>query len=64
MELLYEERISHDVEKYHECNDELHKEYQNEIDILCESFGIINVYSQIFILDTDIRKTGIKYERI
>ena len=43
-----------------ENSEEQRKEQQ---DVL-EGIGTINVYSQLFILDSDLIKLGISYERI
>ena len=44
------------MEKY----DVNRKEKQDDI----AAIGAINVYSQLYILDSDLRKLGIAYERI
>ena len=51
----YEDIIMTDVERYREIN-----EGRDDLDAI----GVINVYSQLFILDSDLRKLGIAYERI
>ena len=56
----YEDIIMTDVERYREINEEKRKERQDDL----EAIGVINVYSQLFILDSDLRKLGIAYERI
>ena len=56
----YEDIIMTDVERYREINEEKRKERQDDLDAI----GVINVYSQLFILDSDLRKLGIAYERI
>ena len=56
----YEDIIMTDVERYREINEEKRKERQDDL----EAIGVINVYSQLFILDSDLRKLGIDYERI
>ena len=56
----YEDIIMTDAERHREINEEKRKERQNDLD----SIGVINVYSQIYILDSDLRKLGIVYERI
>ena len=56
----YEDIIMTDVEKYQSLAEEQRKERQNDLDAI----GVINVYSQIYILDSDLRKLGIVYERI
>ena len=56
----YEDIIMTDAERHREINEEKRKECQNDLD----SIGVINVYSQIYILDSDLRKLGIVYERI
>ena len=56
----YEDIVITEVERFREINEEKRKERQNDLD----SIGVINVYSQIYILDSDLRKLGIVYERI
>ena len=56
----YEDIIMTDVKKYREINEEKKKERRDDLDAI----GVINVYSQLFILDSDLRKLGIAYERI
>ena len=56
----YEDIIMTDVEKYQSLAEEQRKERQDDL----EAIGVINVYSQIYILDSDLRKLGIAYERI
>ena len=56
----YEDIIMTDVERYRENNEEKKKERRDDLDAI----GVINVYSQLFILDSDLRKLGIAYERI
>ena len=56
----YEDIIMTDVEKYTDINEEKKKERRDDLDAI----GVINVYSQLFILDSDLRKLGIAYERI
>ena len=56
----YEDIIMTDVERYREINEEKKKERRDDLDAI----GVINVYSQLFILDSDLRKLGIAYERI
>ena len=56
----YEDIIMTDVERYREINEEKKKERRDDLDTI----GVINVYSQLFILDSDLRKLGIAYERI
>ena len=56
----YEDIIMSDVERYREINEEKRRGTQDDL----EAIGIINVYSQIYILDSDLRKLGIQYERI
>ena len=56
----YEDIIMTDVERYREINEEKRKERLDDLDAI----GVINVYSQLFILDSDLRKLGIAYERI
>ena len=56
----YEDIIMTDVERYREINEEKRKERQDDL----EAIGVINVYSQLYILDSDLRKLGIAYERI
>lgn len=56
----YEDIIMSDVERYREINEEKKRGNQDDL----EAIGIINVYSQIYILDSDLRKIGIQYERI
>ena len=56
----YEDIIMTDVERYREINEEKRKERRDDLDTI----GVINVYSQLYILDSDLRKLGIAYERI
>ena len=56
----YEDIIMTDVERYQSLAEEQRKERQDDL----EAIGVINVYSQIYILDSDLRKLGIVYERI
>ena len=56
----YEDIIMTDVERYREINEEKKKERRDDLDVI----GVINVYSQLYILDSDLRKLGIAYERI
>ena len=56
----YEDIIMTNVEKYQSLAEEQRKERQNDLDAI----GVINVYSQIYILDSDLRKLGSVYERI
>ena len=56
----YEDIIITDVKKYQSLAEEQRKERQDDL----EAIGVINVYSQIYILDSDLRKLGIVYERI
>ena len=56
----YEDIIMTDVKRYREINEEKKKERRDDLDAI----GVINVYSQLFILDSDLRKLGIAYERI
>ena len=56
----YEDIIITDVKKYQSLAEEQRKERQDDL----EAIGVINVYSQIYILDSDLRKLGIAYERI
>ena len=56
----YEDIIMTDVERYIEINEEKRKERRDDLDAI----GVINVYSQLYILDSDLRKLGIAYERI
>ena len=56
----YEDIIMTDVERYREINEEKKKERRDDLDAI----GVINVYSQLYILDSDLRKLGIAYERI
>lgn len=60
MEPSYEDIIMRDVEKYKELAEVQYKECQEEL----EATGSINVYSQIYLLEADLRKLGIYYERI
>lgn len=54
----YEDIIMTDVERYREINEEKRKERRDDLDAI----GVINVYSQLYILDSDLRKLGIAYE--
>ena len=56
----YEDIIMTDDERYREINEEKKKERRDDLDAI----GVINVYSQLYILDSDLRKLGIAYERI
>ena len=56
----YEDIIMTDVKRYREINEEKKKERRDDFDAI----GVINVYSQLYILDSDLRKLGIAYERI
>ena len=56
----YEDIIMTDVKRYREINEEKKKERRDDLDAI----GVINVYSQLYILDSDLRKLGIAYERI
>ena len=56
----YEDIIMTDVERYREINEEKKKERRDDLDAI----GVINVYSHLYILDSDLRKLGIAYERI
>ena len=56
----YEDIIMTDVKRYREINEEKKKERRDDL----ETIGVINVYSQLYILDSDLRKLGIAYERI
>ena len=56
----YEDIIMTDVKRYQSLAEEQRKERQDDL----EAIGVINVYSQIYILDSDLRKLGIAYERI
>ena len=56
----YEDIIMTDIKRYREINEEKRKERRDDLDAI----GVINVYSQLFILDSDLRKLGIAYERI
>ena len=56
----YEDIIMTDVKRYREINEEKRKERRDDLDAI----GVINVYSQLYILDSDLRKLGIAYERI
>ena len=56
----YEDIIMTDVKRYREINEEKKKERRDDLDTI----GVINVYSQLYILDSDLRKLGIAYERI
>ena len=56
----HEDIIMTDVERYREINEEKKKEQRDDLDAI----GVINVYSQLYILDSDLRKLGIAYERI
>ena len=56
----YEDIITTDAKRYREINEEKIKERRDDLDAI----GVINVYSQIYILDSDLRKLGIAYERI
>ena len=54
------EDIMSDVERYREINEEKRRKNQDDL----EAIGVINVYSQVYIIDSDLRKLGIQYERI
>ena len=56
----YEDIVITDVKRYREINEEKKKERRDDLDAI----GVINVYSQLYILDSDLRKLGIAYERI
>lgn len=56
----YEDIIISDVERYKALAEEQRKERQDDL----EAIGVINVYSQVYIIDSDLRKLGIQYERI
>ena len=56
----YEDIITTDAKRYREINEEKKKERRDDLDAI----GVINVYSQLYILDSDLRKLGIAYERI
>ena len=56
----YEDIVITDVKKYQSLAEEQRKERQDDL----EAIGVINVYSQIYILDSDLRKLGIAYEQI
>ena len=56
---VYDEKIIYETEKFYEQTQELHEDNS-----ICEAFGVMNVYSQLYILDTDIRRAGINYEKI
>ena len=56
----YEDIVITDVKKYQSLAEEQRKERQDDL----AAIGVINVYSQIYILDSDLRKLGIAYERI
>ena len=56
----YEDIVITDVKKYQSLAEAQRKERQDDL----EAIGVINVYSQIYILDSDLRKLGIVYERI
>ena len=56
----YEDIVITEVERFREINEEKRKEQLDDLDAI----GVINVYSQLYILDSDLRKLGIAYERI
>ena len=56
----YEDIIMTDVKRYQSLAEEQRKERRDDLDAI----GVINVYSQLYILDSDLRKLGIAYERI
>lgn len=56
----YEDIIMTDVKKYQSLAEEQRKERQDDLEVI----GVINVYSQIYILDSDLRKLGIPYKQI
>ena len=56
----YEDIVITEAKRFREINEEKRKEKQNDL----ATIGVINVYSQLFILDSDLRKLGIAYERI
>ena len=56
----YEDIIMTDVKRYQSLAEEQRKARRDALDAI----GVINVYSQLFILDSDLRKLGIAYERI
>ena len=56
----YEDIVITEAERFREINEEKRKERRDDLDAI----GVINVYSQLFILDSDLRKLGIAYERI
>ena len=56
----YEDIVITEVERFREINEEKRKEQLDDLDAI----GVINVYSQLYILDCDLRKLGIAYERI
>ena len=56
----YEDIVITEIERFREINEEKRKEQLDDLDAI----GVINVYSQLYILDSDLRKLGITYERI
>lgn len=56
----YEDIVITEIERFREINEEKRKEQLDDLDAI----GVINVYSQLYILDSDLRKLGIAYERI
>ena len=56
----YEDIVITEVERFREINEEKRKEQLDDLGAI----GVINVYSQLYILDSDLRKLGIAYERI
>ena len=56
----YEDIVITEAKRFREINEEKRKEKQNDL----AAIGVINVYSQLYILDSDLRKLGIQYERI
>ena len=57
----YEDIVITEAERFREINkEEKRKEQLDDLDAI----GVINVYSQLYILDSDLRKLGIAYERI
>lgn len=56
----YEDIVITEAKRFREINEEKRKEKQNDL----ATIGVINVYSQLYILDSDLRKLGIQYERI
>ena len=56
----YEDIVITEAKRFREINEEKKKEQLDDLDAI----GVINVYSQLYILDSDLRKLGIAYERI